>query len=36
VKGGVNPMRVLDKPMARRMQADADMMRAPTGKTATP
>jgi hypothetical protein len=36
VKGGVNPMRVLDKPMmARRMQADADMMRA-LRQTATP
>lgn len=29
VKGGINPMRMLDKDlMARRMQADADMMRA--------
>jgi hypothetical protein len=37
VKGGVNPMRMLDKDlMARRMQADADMMRAAYGKTATP
>lgn len=37
VKGGVNPMRMLDKElMARRMQADADMMRAAYGKTATP
>jgi hypothetical protein len=40
VKGGVNPMRVLDKPMMqRRMQADADMMRAAYGKnrhTVTP
>jgi hypothetical protein len=40
VKGGVNPMRVLDKAMmARRMQADADMMRAAYGKnrhTVTP
>jgi len=39
-KGGVNPMRVLDKQMmARRMQADADMMRAAYGKnrhTVTP
>jgi hypothetical protein len=33
VKGGVNPVRVLDKEMmARRMQADADMMRAAYGK----
>ena len=33
VKGGVNPMRMLDKDlMARRMQADADMMRAAYGK----
>ena len=33
VKGGINPMRVLDKPMMqRRMQADADMMRAAYGK----
>lgn len=37
VKGGINPMRMLDKDlMARRMQADADMMRAAYGKTATP
>ncbi|WP_368543557.1 topoisomerase II [Enterobacter soli] len=40
VKGGVNPMRVLDKQMMqRRMQADADMMRAAFGKnrhTVTP
>ena len=40
VKGGVNPMRVLDKPMMqRRMQADADMMRSAYGKdrhTVTP
>lgn len=40
VKGGVNPMRMLDKDlMARRMQADADMMRAAYGKnrhTVTP
>jgi hypothetical protein len=40
VKGGVNPMRMLDKPMMqRRMQADADMMRAAYGKnrhTVTP
>jgi hypothetical protein len=34
---GVNPMRVLDKPMMqRRMQADADMMRSAYGKIATP
>jgi len=33
VKGGVNPMRVLDKEMMqRRLQADADMMRAGWGK----
>ena len=33
VKGGVNPMRVLDKAMMqRRMQADAEMMRAGWGK----
>ncbi|WP_427037634.1 topoisomerase II [Enterobacter hormaechei] len=33
VKGGINPMRMLDKDlMARRMQADADMMRAAYGK----
>ncbi len=32
VKGGVNPMRLLDKDlMQRRMQADADMMRAAAG-----
>ncbi|MEH0886435.1 topoisomerase II [Enterobacter sp. UNJFSC 003] len=40
VKGGINPMRVLDNEiMARRMQADADMMRAAYGKdhhTVTP
>ncbi|EMM0837346.1 topoisomerase II [Enterobacter ludwigii] len=40
VKGGVNPMRMLDKDlMTRRMQADADMMRAAYGKnrhTVTP
>lgn len=40
VKGGINPMRMLDKDlMARRMQADADMMRAAYGKnrhTVTP
>ncbi|ANG91339.1 topoisomerase II [Enterobacteriaceae bacterium 155047] len=40
VKGGVNPMRVLDKAMMqRRMKADADMMRAAYGKnrhTVTP
>lgn len=40
VKGGINPMRVLDKAMMqRRMQADADMMRAGWGKdrhTVTP
>ncbi len=40
VKGGVNPMRVLDKTMMqRRMQADAEMMRAGWGKdrhTVTP
>ncbi|ABP59150.1 hypothetical protein [Enterobacter sp. 638] len=40
VKGGINPLRVLDKPMMeRRMQADADMMRAAYGKnkhTVTP
>lgn len=40
VKGGVNPMRVLDKPMMqRRMQSDADMLRAAYGKnrhTVTP
>ncbi|WP_313825129.1 topoisomerase II [Leclercia sp.] len=34
VKGGVNPMRVLDKPMMqRRMQADAEMMRSAWGKS---
>ncbi|EOZ9390563.1 topoisomerase II [Enterobacter cancerogenus] len=33
VKGGINPMRMLDKEMmSRRMQADADMMRAAYGK----
>lgn len=33
VKGGMNPMRMLDKDlMTRRMQADADMMRAAYGK----
>jgi len=33
VKGGVNPMRLLDKDlMQRRMQADAEMMRAGWGK----
>lgn len=33
VKGGVNPMRVLDKDMMqRRLQADADMMRTGWGK----
>ncbi|MDK4744703.1 topoisomerase II [Leclercia adecarboxylata] len=33
VKGGVNPMRLLDKDlMQRRMQADVDMMRAGWGK----
>ncbi|MFJ5980723.1 topoisomerase II [Enterobacter cancerogenus] len=33
VKGGINPMRMLDKEMmTRRMQADADMMRAAYGK----
>lgn len=33
VKGGVNPMRVLDRDMMqRRMQADAEMMRAGWGK----
>ncbi len=32
VKGGVNPMRLLDKDlMQRRMQADVDMMRAAVG-----
>ncbi|MHA1093721.1 topoisomerase II [Enterobacter ludwigii] len=40
VKGGINPMRMLDKDlMTRRMQADADMMRAAYGKnrhTVTP
>ncbi|MBT1827739.1 topoisomerase II [Enterobacter bugandensis] len=40
VKGGVNPMRMLDKDlMTRRMQADAEMMRAAYGKnrhTVTP
>lgn len=40
VKGGINPLRVLDKPMMeRRMQADADMMRAAYGQnkhTVTP
>ncbi|HFQ9139409.1 TPA: topoisomerase II [Enterobacter cancerogenus] len=33
VKGGINPIRMLDKEMmSRRMQADADMMRAAYGK----
>ncbi len=35
VKGGINPMRMLDKDlMARACEADADMMRAAYGKIA--